>query len=171
MSEQVTDQQSDSKQSKPTQLNKGDQAPGFTLTGADGQSVSLADFGGQNVVVYFYPKAGTPGCTSEACDFRDHLSSLKGAGYQVLGISPDSVPDLQAFAAEQGLNFPVLADPDAQVAKTYGAYGEKELNGKKMTGLLRSTVVVDGDGTVRQAEYNVDAKGHVARLRSELGID
>ncbi len=153
------------------QLSTGDEAPDFRLTGADGKDVSLADFHGQNVVVYFYPKAGTPGCTSEACDFRDQLSSLKGAGYQVLGISPDAVSDLQAFAAEQGLNFPVLADPDAQVAKTYGAYGEKEINGQKMTGLLRSTVVLDGEGTVRQAEYNVEAKGHVARLRSELGID
>lgn len=153
-----------------TQLNAGDRAPAFTLTNAAGATVSLADYAGRAVVVYFYPKAATPGCTTEACDFRDNLSSLAGAGYDVVGISPDGQESLQSFAADQSLSFPLLSDPDHETAKAYGAYGDKDLGGKIITGTLRSTIVVNPDGTVNSAEYNVDAQGHVARLREELGV-
>ena len=152
-------------------LEAGAKAPGFTLTDQDGSSVSLADFAGSNVIVYFYPAAGTPGCTTEACDFRDNINSLKSAGYQVLGVSKDTVADLAKFKAEQGLNFPLLSDLDLAVHNAYGAYGEKNLYGKIVTGVLRSTFVLDETGTVELALYNVKATGHVASLRKKLGID
>lgn len=152
------------------QLQPGEQAPAFSLTDAQGAGISLADFAGRSVVVYFYPKAATPGCTTEACDFRDNLSSLAAAGYEVVGVSSDPLEDLQAFAADQSLTFPLLSDPDHATAKAYGAYGDKDLGGKIITGTLRSTIVVNPDGTVKTAEYNVDAQGHVARLRDELGV-
>ena len=151
-------------------LAVGQRAPQFTLADATGRQVSLGDYAGKNVVVYFYPKAATPGCTTEACDFRDNLNSLRTAGYEVLGISPDEGEALTAFTASESLNFPLLSDPDFAVASAYGSYGEKEFNGKKSSGTLRSTVVVDGAGLVSLAEYNVSAGGHVARLREELGI-
>lgn len=151
------------------QLQPGGQAPAFSLTDAQGATVSLADYAGRSVVVYFYPKAATPGCTTEACDFRDNLSSLAAAGYDVVGVSSDPLEDLQAFAADQSLTFPLLSDPDHATAKAYGAYGDKDLGGKIITGTLRSTIVVNPDGTVKTAEYNVDAQGHVARLRASLG--
>ncbi len=153
-----------------TQLNAGDRAPAFTLTDAAGSTVSLADYAGRSVVVYFYPKAATPGCTTEACDFRDNLNSLAGAGYDVVGISSDGQESLQSFADDQSLTFPLLSDPNHETAKAYGAYGDKDLGGKIITGTLRSTIVVNPDGTVKSAEYNVDAQGHVARLREELGV-
>lgn len=153
-----------------TQLNAGDRAPAFTLTDAAGSTVSLADYAGRSVVVYFYPKAATPGCTTEACDFRDNLNSLAGAGYDVVGISSDGQESLQSFADDQSLTFPLLSDPNHETAKAYGAYGDKDLGGKIITGTLRSTIVVNPDGTVKSAEYNVDAQGHVARLREKLGV-
>jgi len=153
-----------------TQLTAGDTAPAFTLADADGNAVSLADFVGRNVVVYFYPKAATPGCTTEACDFRDSLSSLNAAGYSVIGVSPDSVDEIRAFAHAEALTFPLLADSDAAVAKAWGVWGEKTVGDRTFDGVIRSTFVLDGDGIVQRAEYGVDADGHVARLRAELGV-
>jgi peroxiredoxin Q/BCP len=152
-------------------LAPGDVAPDFTLTNQDGEPVSLSDFHGQKVVVYFYPAASTPGCTTQACDFRDNINSLKAAGYQVLGVSKDETPALKKFQTEQGLNFPLLSDVDLAVHNLYGAYGEKSLYGKIVTGVLRSTFVVNEDGTLNLALYNVKATGHVASLRKKLGID
>lgn len=153
-----------------TQLQPGTPAPSFTLPDASGSKVSLADYAGRNVVVYFYPKAATPGCTTEACDFRDNLNSLQAAGFDVVGISPDEPEALQDFAEAESLTFPLLSDTGNEVAKAYGSFGEKKFNGKTFTGTLRSTVVVDPEGNVRLAEYNVDATGHVARLRESLGV-
>lgn len=152
-------------------LAPGDTAPDFALADAAGERVSLADFRGRNVVVYFYPKAATPGCTTEACDFRDSLSSLAAAGYAVIGISPDSVEEIRAFADAEGLTFPLLADTDAAVARAWGVWGEKTVGERTFEGVIRSTFVLDGEGVVQRAEYGVDANGHVARLRAELGID
>ena len=151
-------------------LTPGDAAPDFTLADADGRSVSLADHRGRSVVVYFYPKAATPGCTTEACDFRDNLSSLAAAGYSVIGISPDTVDEIRAFADAEGLTFPLLADSDAAVARAWGVWGEKTVGERTFEGVIRSTFVLDGDGVVQRAEYGVDPNGHVARLREELGV-
>lgn len=153
-----------------TQLTPGQSAPGFTLPDANGKDVNLADYAGRQVVVYFYPKAATPGCTTEACDFRDSLAALKAGGVEVVGISTDPQEALTAFAEEFDLNFPLLSDADHTVAESWGAWGEKVVNGNKMIGTLRSTVVLNADGTVHSAEYNVAADGHVARLRTELGL-
>jgi peroxiredoxin Q/BCP len=155
----------------PTRLAEGDPAPTFTLPDQDGTPVSLGDFSGQNVIVYFYPAAMTPGCTTEACDFRDNLNSLKAAGYQVLGLSKDAPDKLKEFQERDGLNFPLLSDPDLTVHNAYGAYGEKSLYGKTVTGVLRSTFVVNPEGTIRLPLYNVKATGHVASLRKKLGVD
>lgn len=152
-------------------LAVGDTAPDFTLPTADGGSVTLSDLRGQHVVVYFYPAAGTPGCTKQACDFRDSLASLQGRGYRVVGVSPDGVAKLAAFAEEEALTFPLASDTDRSVLEAWGAWGEKTLYGKTVTGVIRSTVVVDPDGTVELAQYNVKATGHVAKLRRDLGID
>ena len=152
-------------------LAAGDRAPDFTLMDAEGDSVALSSLRGSRVVVYFYPAAATPGCTTEACDFRDNLASLAGAGYRVLGISPDPVGKLAAFAEQESLNFPLLSDEDHAVAEAYGAWGEKKNYGRTYEGLIRSTVVVDGEGKVAVAQYNVRATGHVAKLRRDLGID
>jgi peroxiredoxin Q/BCP len=154
-----------------TKLEIGTKAPQFSLKNQDGASVSLSDFEGRKVIVYFYPAAGTPGCTTQACDFRDNINSLASAGYQVLGVSKDTVADLAKFQAEQGLNFPLLSDLDLDVHNLYGAYGEKNLYGKKVTGVLRSTFVLDENGTIDLALYNVKATGHVASLRKKLGVD
>ena len=151
-------------------LSVGQQAPDFSLRNAEGQTVALSDYAGQNVIVYFDPKAATPGCTTEACDFRDNLNSLRSAGYAVLGISPDEPEALASFASDESLNFPLLSDPDNEVAKAYGSYGEKTFGEKTVVGTLRSTAVVDGEGKISQIEYGVDAKGHVARLRETLGV-
>jgi peroxiredoxin Q/BCP len=152
-------------------LEAGETAPAFTLDDQDGSSVSLADFAGKNTIVYFYPAASTPGCTTQACDFRDNINSLKSAGYQVLGVSKDNLADLKKFQSEQGLNFPLLSDPDLTVHKAYAAYGEKSLYGKTVVGTIRSTFVVDPDGKVVLPLYNVKATGHVASLRKKLGLD
>ncbi|MEO5779927.1 thioredoxin-dependent thiol peroxidase [Arthrobacter sp. PAMC25284] len=152
-------------------LTPGAPAPDFTLQNAAGQSVSLRDFRGRSTVVYFYPAASTPGCTKEACDFRDSLSSLQQAGYEVLGISPDPQSKLAAFADAEGLNFPLLSDEDHAVAEAYGAWGEKKNYGRTYEGLIRSTVVVDAGGTVALAQYNVRATGHVTKLRRDLKLD
>ena len=154
-----------------TRLAAGDTAPQFTLTDQDGNQVSLSDFAGQKVVVYFYPAAMTPGCTTEACDFRDNLSSLKSAGYQVLGISKDAPAKLKQFQERDGVNFPLLSDEDLAVHNAYGAWGEKNLYGKLVTGVLRSTFVIDESGAIQLALYNVKATGHVASLRKKLGLD
>ncbi|MDR2322524.1 thioredoxin-dependent thiol peroxidase [Microbacterium sp. NPDC089698] len=153
-----------------TRLAPGDTAPAFALEDADGARVSLEDYRGRNVVVYFYPKAATPGCTTEACDFRDNLSSLAAAGYSVLGVSPDEVADIRAFSEAEGLTFPLLADTDAAVARAWGVWGEKTVGDRTFDGVIRSTFVLDGDGVVQRAEYGVEATGHVARLRAELGV-
>ncbi|MBC7402056.1 MAG: thioredoxin-dependent thiol peroxidase [Microbacteriaceae bacterium] len=152
-------------------LEAGQTAPAFTLTDQDGSPVSLGDYAGDRVIVYFYPAASTPGCTTEACDFRDNINSLKSAGYTVLGVSKDGAPALKKFQTEQGLNFPLLSDPDLAVHNAYGAYGEKSLYGKTVTGTIRSTFAVDESGAITLPLYNVKATGHVASLRKKLGID
>jgi peroxiredoxin Q/BCP len=152
-------------------LEPGEAAPSFTLDNQDGAPVSLSDFAGKKTIVYFYPAASTPGCTTQACDFRDNINSLKSAGYQVLGVSKDELPALKQFQSEQGLNFPLLSDPELTVHKEYGAWGEKLLYGKPVTGTLRSTFVVDENGKLEFALYNVKATGHVAMLRKKLGLD
>ena len=151
-------------------LAPGDQAPDFTLPDADGNEVSLSAYRGQRVIVYFYPAAMTPGCTKEACDFRDSLADLNNAGVTVLGISPDQPATLAKFRDKESLNFPLLADADRKVLEAYGAYGEKKLYGKTMVGVIRSTFVIDADGKIEQALYGVKATGHVARLRTEVGV-
>ena len=161
---------SDASTTPTPRLAAGDTAPDFTLVDQDGAEVSLHDYAGRNVVVYFYPAAMTPGCTKEACDFRDNLNSLAAAGYQVLGISKDDPATLAKFRDRDNLNFPLLSDPDLMVHKLYGAYGEKSLYGKVVTGVLRSTFVVNEDGSIRLALYNVKATGHVASLRKKLGL-
>jgi peroxiredoxin Q/BCP len=154
-----------------TKLQPGDPAPDFTLPDPDGKEVSLSDLRGRKVVLYFYPAASTPGCTTQACDFRDNIASLKGAGYEVLGISPDSQDKQRKFRDEQHVPYPLLCDPSREVIEAYGAYGEKQLYGKTVTGVIRSTFVIDEDGTVQLAQYNVKATGHVAKLRRDLSID
>ncbi len=150
-------------------LAPGDPAPDFTLLDADGQPVSLSSFRGQRVIVYFYPAAMTPGCTKEACDFRDNRDSLSHNGIAVLGISPDQPAKLAKFREKEGLTFPLLSDPDHAVLEAYGAYGEKKLYGKTTVGVIRSTFVIDADGKVSKALYGVKATGHVARLMTEVG--
>jgi thioredoxin-dependent peroxiredoxin len=149
-------------------LAPGDEAPDFTLPDADGNPVSLASFRGQQVIVYFYPAAMTPGCTKEACDFRDNLSGLGQAGTAVLGISPDAPAKLAKFRDKEHLTFPLLSDPDHAVLEAYGAWGEKTLYGRKSVGVIRSTFVVDANGKIAQAQYGVKATGHVARLMKDL---
>jgi len=149
-------------------LAPGDVAPDFSLSDADGQTVTLSGLRGQRVIVYFYPAAMTPGCTKEACDFRDNLGVLAGAGLTVLGISPDSPGKLAKFRDKESLNFTLLADPDRGVLRAYGAYGEKMNYGKKTVGVIRSTFVIGADGRVERAYYNVRATGHVERLRKDL---
>lgn len=155
--------------SSQVQLKAGDPAPDFTLPDADGKPVSLKDFRGRRVIVYFYPAAMTTGCTKEACDFRDSLAQLGGAGLTVIGISPDPVAKLARFRDEQDLTFPLLSDVDKVAHDEYGAYGEKKLYGKTVIGVIRSTFVVDADGAIEKALYGVKATGHVARLRAEVG--
>jgi peroxiredoxin Q/BCP len=152
-------------------LEAGAAAPTFTLPDADGNPVSLTDLRGQKVILYFYPAASTPGCTTEACDFRDSLNSLKSSGYTVLGISKDEAGPLKKFRDEEHLNFPLLSDTDLTVHRQYGTWGEKSLYGKTVTGVLRSTFVLDEDGTVTLPLYNVKATGHVASLRKKLKLD
>jgi peroxiredoxin Q/BCP len=152
-------------------LAPGDTAPDFTLTSDTGDAVSLSDLRGTKVIVYFYPAAMTPGCTTQACDFSDSLDSLAGAGYEVLGISPDKPAKLAKFRERDALSITLASDEDRSVMTSYGAYGEKKLYGKVVQGVIRSTIVVDEDGKVALAQYNVKATGHVAKLRRDLGLD
>ena len=151
-------------------LAPGDPAPDFTLLDADGHPVSLSSYRGQRVIVYFYPAAMTPGCTTEACDFRDNLAGLNDAGIAVLGISPDQPAKLARFRDKEGLTFPLLSDPGRDVLRAYGAFGEKKLYGKTTVGVIRSTFVIGPDGTIEKAYRGVKATGHVDRLRKELGV-
>ena len=151
-------------------LDAGTTAPGFTLLDQDGSQVSLSDFAGQKVVLYFYPEAATPGCTTQACDFRDNLNSLKAAGYTVVGISRDAPAKLKQFQTGDHLNFPLLSDPDRAVHEAYGVWGEKLLYGKTVIGVIRSTFVLDEKGVIVLPLYNVKATGHVASLRKKLKI-
>lgn len=151
-------------------LEAGAVAPAFTLTDQHGASVSLADLKGQKVILYFYPEAMTPGCTTQACEFRDNLNSLKSAGYAVLGISRDKPEKLAKFENVDQLNFPLLSDPDRAVHELYGAWGEKSMYGKTVVGVIRSTFVIDENGVITMPLYNVKATGHVASLRKKLGV-
>ena len=152
-------------------LSPGDTAPDFTLTADSGEQVSLAGLRGRHVIVYFYPAAMTPGCTKQACDFTDSLDSLQASGYEVLGISPDKPAKLAKFRERDALTIRLLSDPDRSVLTAYGAFGEKKLYGKTVQGVIRSTFVVDEDGKISLAQYNVKATGHVAKLRRDLGLD
>lgn len=153
-----------------SRLEPGQQAPQFTLPDANGNEVSLSDFAGRKVIIYFYPAAMTPGCTTQACDFRDNLAVLEQHGYAVLGVSPDSPEKLAKFTDKESLTFPVLGDEDKSVLTAYGAFGEKKLYGKTVTGVIRSTIVVDEQGVVELAKYNVKATGHVAMLAKALNV-
>lgn len=152
-------------------LAPGDKAPDFTLPDDAGGEVSLSRLRGRRVVVYFYPAAMTPGCTTQACDFSDSLDSLRRDGYDVLGISPDSPERLAAFRERDGLTITLLSDADREVMRQWGAFGEKKLYGKVVQGVVRSTFVVDEEGVIAHAWYNVKATGHVAKLRRDLGLD
>ncbi|MCA1655616.1 MAG: thioredoxin-dependent thiol peroxidase [Pseudonocardiaceae bacterium] len=151
-------------------LAPGDPAPDFRLPDSNGNEVSLSDFRGQHVVVYFYPAAGTPGCTTQACDFRDNLADLNEAGFTVLGISPDKPAKLAKFVADEGLTFALLSDESREVLTAWGAYGEKQNYGRTVTGVIRATFVVDPEGKIAKAMYNVRATGHVAKLRKDLKV-
>ncbi|MDO3637715.1 thioredoxin-dependent thiol peroxidase [Mycolicibacterium arseniciresistens] len=151
-------------------LEVGDTAPSFSLPDADGNTVALSDYKGRKVIVYFYPAASTPGCTKQACDFRDSLGELNGAGLDVVGISPDKPAKLAKFRDQEGLTFPLLSDPDKEVLTAWGAFGEKTMYGKTVQGVIRSTFVVDEDGRIAEAQYNVRATGHVAKLRRDLSV-
>jgi peroxiredoxin Q/BCP len=154
----------------PNKLVENSPAPDFTLSDKDGVPASLADFRGRKVIVYFYPAASTPGCTTQACDFRDNMASLQSAGYVVLGVSKDKGAALQKFATEENLSFPLLSDLDLAVHHAYGTYGEKSMYGKTVMGVIRSTFVIDENGILTHALYNVKATGHVASLNSKLGL-
>jgi peroxiredoxin Q/BCP len=151
-------------------LSPGDRAPAFALPDADGNVVSLADLAGRKVVLYVYPAAMTPGCTKQACDFRDNLQRFVDAGYAVVGLSPDKPEKLAAFRDKEALTFPLLSDVSKQTLTAYGAYGEKQLYGKTVTGVIRSTFLLDEKGTVEQASYGVKATGHVAKLLKDNGL-
>jgi peroxiredoxin Q/BCP len=154
-----------------TRLQHGDSAPDFTLPTDTGETVTLSDLRGGRVIVYFYPTAMTPGCTKEACDFSDSLDDLKAEGYTVLGISKDTPERLAKFREKESLTITLLSDVDKNVLTTWGAFGEKKLYGKVVEGVIRSTFVVDPEGSIELAQYNVKATGHVAKLRRDLGID
>jgi peroxiredoxin Q/BCP len=154
-----------------TRLSPGDAAPDFTLPTDNGDQLALKDLRGRKVVLYAYPAAMTPGCTKQACDFRDSLASLQAAGYEVVGISPDPPAKLAKFRERDAITFPLVSDQDKSVLTAYGAFGEKQMYGKTVTGVIRSTFVIDSDGAVEHALYNVKATGHVAKLRRDLGLD
>lgn len=155
----------------PARLSPGDTAPDFTLPTDSGDPLALADLRGRKVLLYAYPAAMTPGCTKQACDFRDSLASLQAAGFEVVGISPDKPEKLARFRERDGITFPLLSDTDRAVLTAYGAYGEKQSYGRTVTGVIRSTFVIDADGRIERALYNVRATGHVAKLRRDLGLD
>ncbi len=154
-----------------TRLEPGDAAPDFTLPDADGTDVTLSALRGRKVIVYFYPAAMTPGCTKQACDFRDSLDSLQAAGYAVLGVSPDKPEKLAKFRDRDSVTFPLLSDTSKQTLEAWGAFGEKTMYGKTVKGVIRSTFVIGEDGAIEVAQYNVKATGHVAKLRRDLGLD
>jgi peroxiredoxin Q/BCP len=156
---------------QPVRLQPGDEAPDFALPTDSGETLSLHDLRGRKVVLYAYPAAMTPGCTTQACDFRDNIASLRGHGYEVVGISPDAPAQLAKFRERDSLTFPLVADEDKKVLTAYGAYGEKQNYGRTVVGVIRSTFVIDEAGRVERAMYNVKATGHVAKLRKDLGID
>ena len=156
--------------SEAVRLEVGERAPAFSLLDADGKTVKLSDFKGRKVIVYFYPAASTPGCTKQACDFRDNLKVLNGAGIDVIGISPDKPEKLAKFRDAEKLTFPLLSDPDRKVLTAWGTFGEKKMYGKTVQGVIRSTFVVDEKGKIELAQYNVKATGHVAKLRGELSV-
>lgn len=151
-----------------SRLAEGDTAPDFSLSDDTGQPVSLKDFAGERVLIYFYPRANTPGCTKQACDFRDSLAELNDLDLKVIGISPDTPEKLAKFRADHDLNFTLLSDPDKEVMTQWGAFGEKKNYGKIVQGVIRSTLLVESDGTIGLARYNVRATGHVARILREL---
>ncbi|XTZ14670.1 thioredoxin-dependent thiol peroxidase [Micromonospora echinospora] len=155
----------------PHRLSPGDPAPDFTLPTDSGSTLSLTDLRGRKVILYAYPAAMTPGCTKQACDFRDSLASLQAAGYEVVGISPDKPEKLATFRERDAVTFPLVSDTDKAVLTAYGAFGEKQSYGRTVTGVIRSTFVVDEDGKIERALYNVRATGHVAKLRRDLGLD
>jgi len=156
--------------SEAARLEVGERAPAFSLPDADGKTVKLSDFKGRKVIVYFYPAASTPGCTKQACDFRDNLKVLNGAGIDVIGISPDKPEKLAKFRDAEKLTFPLLSDPDRKVLAAWGTFGEKKMYGKTVQGVIRSTFLVDEKGKIELAQYNVKATGHVAKLRGELSV-
>ncbi|KAA0083262.1 thioredoxin-dependent thiol peroxidase [Mycolicibacterium sp. P9-64] len=151
-------------------LAVGDTAPAFSLSDADGNTVKLSDYKGRKVIVYFYPAASTPGCTKQACDFRDSLAQLNDGGLDVIGISPDKPAKLAKFRDTEELTFPLLSDPDREVLTAWGAFGEKSMYGKTVQGVIRSTFVVDEKGKIEVAQYNVKATGHVAKLRRDISV-
>lgn len=151
-------------------LSPGDAAPGFTLPDSTRTPVSLSDFRSRSLIIYCYPAAGTPGCTKQACDFRDDLTEFEAAGLAVVGISPDKPDKLAKFRDAEGLTFPLLSDVDRSVLTAYGAYGQKKMYGKLLNGVIRSTFVIDAEGRIERALYNVRATGHVAKLRKDLGV-
>lgn len=153
-----------------TRLDAGDPAPQFTLPDQNGKTVSLSDYRGRKVILYFYPEALTPGCTTQACDFRDNLHELEAAGYAILGVSPDAPEKQKRFEAEEHLTFPLLSDVDKTVHEAYGTWGEKNLYGKTVTGVIRSTFVIDEDGKIVLPLYAVKATGHVDMLKKKLGL-
>ncbi|WP_025618622.1 thioredoxin-dependent thiol peroxidase [Salinispora cortesiana] len=155
----------------PARLSPGDTAPDFTLPTDSGDQLSLADLRGRKVLLYAYPAAMTPGCTKQACDFRDSLAALQAAGYEVVGISPDKPEKLAKFRERDAITFPLVSDTDRAVLAAYGAYGEKQSYGRTVTGVIRSTFVIDADGRIERAFYNVRATGHVAKIRRDLGLD
>ena len=152
-------------------LSPGDAAPEFTLPTDNGDQLTLKDLRGRKVILYAYPAAMTPGCTTQACDFRDSLGSLQAAGFEVVGISPDTPAKLAKFRDRDAITFPLVSDQDKSVLTAYGAWGEKQMYGKTVTGVIRSTFVIDEDGIIERALYNVKATGHVAKLRRDLGLD
>lgn len=151
-------------------LEPGMQAPHFSLTDQEGKRVALSDFRGKKVILYFYPAASTPGCTTQACDFRDNMGVFQKAGYVVLGVSKDKLPSIQKFAKDENLSFPLLSDENLSVHNDYGTFGEKSMYGKTVMGVIRSTFVVGEDGALEHAFYNVKATGHVDMLRKKLGL-
>ncbi|NIL87133.1 putative peroxiredoxin [Rhodococcus fascians] len=153
-----------------SKLEPGDTAPAFTLPDADSNDVSLADYAGKKVIVYFYPAASTPGCTKQACDFRDSLAELNGEGLEVIGISPDKPAKLAKFRDKEELTFPLLSDEEKTTLQAWGAFGEKKNYGKVYEGVIRSTFLVDEAGKIEVAQYNVRATGHVAKLRRDLAV-
>ncbi len=154
-----------------TRLQPGDPAPAFSLPSQDGSIVSLADYSGRKLILFAYPAAMTPGCTTQACDFRDALTPLQQAGYAIVGISPDGPEKLTRFTEAESLTYPLLSDPDKEILSAYGAYGTKKLYGKEVVGVIRSTFVIDEQGVIELARYNVKATGHVASLAKALKID